>query len=61
MLRNAKPAAETVQVIEPIPGDWTMLASSARYEKSSSSTATWSLRVPAESSTTLTYRVRVKF
>jgi hypothetical protein len=61
VLRNAKPAAETVQVVEPIPGDWTMLASSARYEKTSASTATWSLRVPAEGSTTLTYRVRVKF
>jgi hypothetical protein len=61
ILRNAKPAAETVQVVEPIPGDWTMLASSAHYEKTSASTATWSLRVPAEGSTTLTYRVRVKF
>lgn len=61
VLRNAKPVAETVQVVEPIPGDWTMLSSSARYEKSSARTATWSLRVPAESSTTLTYRVRVKF
>jgi hypothetical protein len=61
VLRNAKPAAETVHVVEPIPGDWTMLASSARYEKTSASTATWSLRVPAGGSTTLTYRVRVKF
>lgn len=61
VIRNAKPTAETVQVVEPIPGEWTMLSSSARYEKSSSSTATWSLRVPAEGSTTLTYRVRVKF
>ncbi len=61
VLRNAKPAAETVQVVEPIPGDWTMLASSAHFEKTSASTATWSLRVPAEGSTTLTYRVRVKF
>lgn len=60
VLRNAKPAAETVHVVEPIPGDWRMLSSSARYEKSSSSTATWVLRVPAESSTKLTYRVRVK-
>ncbi|HEX3465952.1 MAG TPA: hypothetical protein VHS78_18030 [Candidatus Elarobacter sp.] len=61
VLRNAKPVPETVQVIEPIPGDWTMLSSSAHYEKTSASTATWSLRVPAEGSTTLTYRVRVKY
>jgi hypothetical protein len=61
VLRNAKPAPETVQVVEPIPGDWTMLSSSARYDKTSASTATWPLRVPAEGSATLTYRVRVKF
>jgi len=58
VLRNAKPVAQNVLVIEPIPGDWTMIRSSAAYTKSSSSTATWSLRVPASGSTTLTYRVR---
>ena len=58
VLRNAKPVAQNVLVIEPIPGDWTMLKSSAPYTKSSSSTATWSLRIPASGSTTLTYRVR---
>lgn len=59
VLSNAKKTPETVLVVEPIPGDWTMLATSAPFEKSSSSTATWSLRVPPEGSTTLTYRVRV--
>jgi len=58
VLRNAKPIAQNVLVIEPIPGDWTMLKSSAPYTKSSSSTATWSVRIPASGSTTLTYRVR---
>jgi hypothetical protein len=58
VMRNAKPVAQTVLVIEPIPGDWTMLKSSAPYAKSSSSTATWSLRIPPGGSTTLTYRVR---
>jgi hypothetical protein len=61
VLRNAKKNPETVIVVEPIPGDWKMLSSSARYEKTSASTATWSLRVPPEGSTTLTYRVRVTF
>ncbi|MBV8580590.1 MAG: DUF4139 domain-containing protein, partial [Candidatus Eremiobacteraeota bacterium] len=59
VLRNAKKTPETVLVVEPIPGDWTMLSSSADYKKTSSSTTTWSMRVPAEGSTTLTYRVRV--
>ncbi|MBV8643120.1 MAG: DUF4139 domain-containing protein [Candidatus Eremiobacteraeota bacterium] len=59
VLHNAKKTPETVLVVEPIPGDWTMLSSSADYKKTSSSTTTWSMRVPAEGSTTLTYRVRV--
>jgi hypothetical protein len=60
VLRNAKAVAQTVLVVEPIPGEWTILQSSARYQKSSSSTATWTLTVPPQGSTTLTYRVRVK-
>ncbi len=61
VLRNAKKTPETVLVVEPIPGDWTMLENSAPFTKSSSSTASWSLRVPPEGSTTLTYRVRITF
>jgi hypothetical protein len=61
VLRNAKPLPQTVLVVEPIPGDWTILQSSAPYVKSSASTATWSLNVPPNGSTTLTYRVRVQY
>jgi hypothetical protein len=61
VLRNAKKTPETVLVVEPIPGDWHIVSSSAPYQKTSSSTATWAIRVPPEGSTTLTYRVRVKF
>ena len=61
VLRNAKKTPETVQVIEPIPADWTILVSSLPYHKSSSATATWSVSIPPGSATTLTYRVRVKF
>jgi hypothetical protein len=61
VLRNAKPVAQTVVVVEPIPGDWTMLKSSAPYAKSSSSTATWSLRIPPGGTTALTYRVRTTY
>jgi hypothetical protein len=60
VLRNAKKNPETVQVIEPIPGDWTIVGSSLPYRKSSASTATWAVRVPAEGAVTLTYRVRTK-
>ena len=61
VLRNAKKTPENVLVVEPIPGDWTILSSSALYEKSSASSATWKVVVPPEGSTTLTYRVQVKF
>jgi hypothetical protein len=61
VLRNAKQIAENVLVVEPIPGDWSVISSSAPSRKTSSSTATWSLRVPPEGSTTLIYRVRTKF
>jgi hypothetical protein len=60
VLRNAKKTPETVQVIEPIPGDWKVLSSSLPYNKTSAATATWAVRVPPEGATTLTYRVRVK-
>jgi hypothetical protein len=60
-LHNAKTVPQTVLVVEPIPGDWSMVETSAAFQKSSSSTATWSLTVPAEGATTLTYRVRVKY
>jgi hypothetical protein len=61
VLRNAKKTPETVIVVEPIPGEWTVVSSSLPHRKTSSSTANWSVRIPPEGSTTLTYRVRTKF
>ncbi len=61
VLRNAKTVTQNVVVVEPIPGDWTILRSSAPYTKSSAFTATWSLHVPPGGSTTLTYRARTTF
>jgi hypothetical protein len=60
VLRNAKKTAQRVLVVEPIPGDWTMLESSAPFRKTSA-TATWSMDVPAGGSTMLTYRVRTRW
>jgi hypothetical protein len=61
VLRNAKNTAQTVLVVEPIPADWTMLQNSAPFTKASASTASWTLTVPPNGSTTLTYRVRVVY
>jgi hypothetical protein len=60
VLGNAKTQPVEVLVVEPIPGDWRMLRENLPHTKSSSSTASWRVRVPAGSHTTLTYTVLVK-
>ena len=60
VVKNAKTEAADVLVVEPIPGDWSIVAENLPHAKSSSSTATWGLRVPADGSTTLTYTALVK-
>jgi hypothetical protein len=59
-LSNAKTEAVDVLVVEPIPDDWQILAESQPHEKSSSSSATWHVRVPAGGKTVLTYSARVR-
>ncbi|HJV68421.1 DUF4139 domain-containing protein [Ideonella sp.] len=61
VLRNAKPEAVTVTVREPIPGDWQMLEQSQPHKKVAAGTAEWRIKVPAEGSTTLKYRVLVRY
>ncbi|SFW14005.1 DUF4139 domain-containing protein [Nitrosovibrio sp. Nv17] len=60
VIRNAKKEAVTVTVQEPVPGDWTMLTESHPHAKAASGIAEWKLAVPADGSSTLDYRVRVK-
>lgn len=57
VLRNAKAEPVTVTVREPVPGDWTMLQESQRHAKVAAGTAQWRVTVPANGSSTLTYRV----
>lgn len=61
VLRNAKTEAVTVTVREPVPGDWTMLEESLKHSKVAAGTAEWRVPVPAGGSTTLSYRVQVRF
>jgi len=56
---NAKTEPQDVEVVEPIPGEWTILSENVPHRKTSSATATWHLTVPADSNATLTYRARV--
>jgi hypothetical protein len=60
-LRNHKKEAVTVEVIEPMPGDWEILRSTQPHEKVEAFTARWKVPVPKEGAATLGYRTRVRF
>ncbi len=60
-LRNHKSEPQTVTVVEPVPGDWEVLASSHPYEKVEAHTLRYTIAVPKDGATKLTYRVRIHF
>ena len=60
-LRNHKKEDVVVKVVEPIPGDWTMLSSSHGYKKSEAFTAEFNIPVPKDKEVKLTYRVRMRY
>jgi hypothetical protein len=60
-LKNAKKEPVTVNVLEPMPGDWEVLQNSHPFTKEAAGTARFKVTVPGEGSATLTYRVRVKW
>ncbi|MCD6291898.1 MAG: DUF4139 domain-containing protein [Deltaproteobacteria bacterium] len=60
-LKNAKPEAVEIKLVEPIPGDWEILQESHSHHKVCSIAASWLIPVPAKGETTFVYRVRVKY
>ena len=60
-LRNGGERAREVQVIDSFAGEWTILEESLPHEKLDARTARWTVSVPAEGTTNLTYRVRVTY
>ena len=58
-LRNHKPEPVTVYVNEPISGDWTMLNSTFKFEKTAAFAARFTVPVVANSEALLKYRVRI--
>jgi hypothetical protein len=60
-LRNHKDTPVTVQVNEPIGGDWEMLASSYKYTKTSAWAAQFDVPVKANGASVLKYRIRAKW
>jgi hypothetical protein len=60
-LRNHKDAPVTVEVNEPIGGDWRMLTSTYAWEKTAAFAAQFRVPVAANGTSTLRYRVRVTY
>ncbi|HWQ08521.1 MAG TPA: DUF4139 domain-containing protein [Holophaga sp.] len=60
-LKNAKKEAVTVNVVEPIWGDWEVVEHNQPFTKEASGSARFKVSVPADGSATLTYRVRTKW
>lgn len=60
-LRNHKPEPISVAVNEPIGGDWTMLDSNYKYEKTAAFAAQFTVPVAANAESVLKYRVRVQW
>src|SRR5262250_2247808 len=60
-LRNHKDSPVTVEVNEPIGGDWEMLRSMYKYTKTAAWTAQFQVPVSANGTSVLKYRIRAKW
>jgi hypothetical protein len=60
-LRNHKDAAVTVQVNEPIGGDWEMLSSTYKYTKTAAFAAQFIVPVAKDGTSVLKYRIRARW
>lgn len=60
-IRNAKNEKVEVKVIEPMPGEWQVVSESLKHEKASAHSAVWTVPVPAEGKTVLSWKVRINY
>ena len=60
-IRNHKKEDIMVRVIEPVPGDWTMISSSHDYQKTGAFAAEFGIPVTKDGESKLTYRVRMRY
>ena len=61
IVRNHKEQDVVVDIVEPMPADWTILSKSHDFEKKDAHTAIFSVPVPKDGKVTVTYRVRVQY
>ncbi len=60
-LRNHKKEDVVVKVLEPVPGDWTMIGTSHDYTKTSSRLVEFMVKVGKDQETKLIYSVRMNY
>jgi hypothetical protein len=60
-LRNHKEAPVTVEVNEPIGGDWEMISSTHKYSKTAAWAAQFNVPVAANGASVLKYRIRARW
>lgn len=60
VVTNGKTSAVEVLIHEPIPGDWKILSENFSHKKINAGIAQWRIKIPAESSVTLSYSTQVK-
>jgi hypothetical protein len=60
-IRNHKEQDITVDIVEPMPGDWEILSESVKHEKKDARTAIFHVDVPKDGEAKVSYRVRVRF
>jgi hypothetical protein len=57
---NAREQAVTVNVVEPMPGDWEVVSESQRHTRGDAHSAVWQVAVPAGGKSVLEYAVRTR-
>ena len=60
-IRNHKDKPESVNIVEPIGGDWQVLSQSHPHVKKDAHTFAFEVSVPARGETKVTYRVRTRW
>lgn len=60
-LRNHKDEAVEVEMREPMRGDWEIISESQKSKKENAQTLTYTVKVPAQGKTKVTYKVRVRW
>jgi hypothetical protein len=60
-IRNHKSEDISVQVLETIPGDWTVMSQSQKFTKVDAFTARFDVDVPKDGEAKVRYRVRIKY